>query len=239
MTPLLLLFAFTASDPAVDAVREYARTYGRQLPNFICDQSVRRIEAPQGGRGTRLSRTFELEVTVVGRIESYRLLRRNGVAAPPGTKADPNDVGSAGEFSSAMAMLFDPGVNALFVPRGMVKHRKLQLLRLGVKVDRMHSRWLVGADKGFTPAFEGTLLVEPDTGRVHRIELIAALTTKDHPMRSLTMSIDYGWVVVGDKDVLLPLRSEAKTCLASGNCERLDIEFANYRRFTAESRLLP
>src|SRR5262245_26769985 len=96
---LLLLLVGLAADPSVDAVREYARTYNRQLPNFMCDQSVRRYMVPRGGRSSVLSRTFDLEVTVAGGRESYRVLRRNGVAAPPDFKADPKDIGSAGEFS--------------------------------------------------------------------------------------------------------------------------------------------
>ncbi len=237
MTPVLLLFAFAASDPVVDAVREYARTYDRQLPNFICDQSVRRSEVWRG-RGERLVRTFDLEVTVIGGRESYRVLRRDGIAAPPGMQADSNDVGSSGEFSSAMAMLFDAGAEVAFSTQGKAKQKGLQLMLLGVKVDRVHSRWSIGVDKPFKPAFVGTLWVEPESGRVHRIELRALMTPQDHPYRTTNVAIDYGWVVVGDKDVLVPRRSEALSCMASGDCVRLYIEFANYRRFTAESKLI-
>jgi hypothetical protein len=51
--------------------------------------------------------------------------------------------------------------------------------------------------------------------------------------------VDYSWVTISGKKFLLPVKSENLACVrGTFDCTKNEIEFRNYRKFTAESQVL-
>jgi hypothetical protein len=51
-------------------------------------------------------------------------------------------------------------------------------------------------------------------------------------------AIDYDYVLIGDGKFLLPVHSEALSCIRGTNsCSRNVIDFRNYKKFTADTSI--
>ncbi len=233
------VFALLLLAPGVDAFAAKARAatteWLAQLPDFLCDQTNRRMVSVDKGRSWRATDTHEVEVTYTQGRERYRLLRLNGVAVLGEQAANARTLGSAGEFATALKTLFDPGTAPEFRDGG--KDRNLRKLTFRVLAE--HSRWSIGTDTRINPAYQGSISLEEDTGRVHRITMMSREFPRDFAVQSVAHSTEYRAVEIAGQPFLLPARSLVEACNAQGRCQRSVIEFTNYRKFTAESKIVP
>jgi hypothetical protein len=233
------LFALLLLAADVDAIAAKARAatadWLAQLPDFLCDQTNRRMVSVDKGRSWRATDTHEVEVTYTQGRERYRLLRLNGVAVPGGQAANARTLGSAGEFATALKTLFDPATEPEFRDGGNDR----SLRKLTFRVLAGHSRWSIGTDVRINPAYQGSISLEEDTGRVHRITMLSREFPRDFAVQSVAHSTEYRAVEIAGRPFLLPTRSLVEACNAQGRCQRSVIEFTNYRKFTAESRIVP
>lgn len=237
MTVGLFALFLLASDVDGLAARVRAATveWLDHLPDFICDQTNRRMVSVDKGRSWHATDMHEVEVTYTQGRERYRLLRLNGVAVLGDQAANARTLGSAGEFATSLKTLFDPGTAPEFGDGG--KDHSYRKLTFRVQAER--SRWSVGTEVRVNPAYQGSLSVEADTGRVHRITMLSREFPPGFPVRSVAHSTDYRAVEIGGQMFLLPARSLVEACNDKGRCQRSVIEFTNYRKFTAESRIVP
>jgi len=230
----LLLLASDADALAAKARTATAEWLG-QLPDFLCDQTNRRMVSVDQGRSWRATDTHEVEVTYLRGRERYRLLRLNGVAVLGDQVANANTLGSAGEFATALKTLFDAGTEPEFRDGG--KDRDLRKLTFRVLAE--HSRWSIGTDVRMNPGYQGSISVEESTGRVHRITMMSQEFPRGFAVRSVAHTTEYGSVEIGGQPFLLPLRSLVEACNDKGRCQRSVIGFTNYRKFAAESKIVP
>ena len=237
MTSGVFALVLLASDVNVLASKARAATAAwiEQLPDFICDQTNRRVVSVDNGRSWRATDTHEVEVTYTQGRERYRLLRLNGIAVLGEQAANARTLGSAGEFATALKTLFDAGTEPEFRDGG--KDRSFRKLTFRVLAE--HSRWSVGTDVRINPAYQGSISVDESTGRVHRISMMSREFPHDFAAQSVAHSTEYSAVEIGGQQFLLPARSLVEACSGKGRCQRSVIEFRNYRKFTAESTILP
>ncbi len=237
MTAGLLALFLLASDVEALAGKARAATleWLAQLPDFICDQTNRRMVSVDKGRSWRATDTHDVEVTYTQGRERYRLLRLNGVAVLGEQSASARTLGSSGEFATALKTLFDPRTEPEFRDGG----KDHLYRRLTFRVLAEHSRWSVGTDTRINPAYQGSISVDSSTGRVHRIAMLSREFPPGFAVQSVAHSTEYGTVQIGAQPFPLPLRSLVEACNDKGRCQRSVIEFTNYRKFTAESRILP
>ena len=105
------------------------------------------------------------------------------------------------------------------------------------RIAQEDSQWqlLFGGQK-LLPAFRGRLWIEAETGRVMRLEQEALSIPFDYPINKVELTIDYDDIVIDGKRYWLPVRSQNLGCQrGSDNCSRNDVEFRNYRKFSAAS----
>lgn len=237
MTAGLLALLLLAAD--VDALAGKARAataeWLARLPDFVCDQTNRRMVSVDKGRSWRATGTHEVEVTYTHGRERYRLLRLNGVAVLGDQAANARTLGSAGEFATSLKTLFDAGTAPEFRDGG--KDHSLRKLTFRVQAER--SRWSVGTDVRINPAYQGSVSVDEETGRVHRIAMLSREFPRGFPVSSVAHSTEFREVEIGGQAFLLPARSLVEACNDKGRCRRSVIEFTNYRKFVAESRIVP
>jgi hypothetical protein len=98
-----------------------------------------------------------------------------------------------------------------------------------------------------TPAYHGSLFVDPTTGAILRITLEAELDSSGPLIRS-AVSVEYGSVNIGEKSYICPVQSvavsSARSYLVKDSREttvhRLNqVVFTNYHRFGSTVRMLP
>jgi len=60
----------------------------------------------------------------------------------------------------------------------------------------------------------------------------------DYELDWVEQMTEYGWVKIGEEKLLLPVKSENIACWRyTTKCSRNEIEFKNYRKFSAESTI--
>jgi hypothetical protein len=98
-----------------------------------------------------------------------------------------------------------------------------------------------------TPAYHGDLYLNPSTGTVLRVTLIAELKESD-PITQVASSVQYGPEEIGGKVFVLPLQGLVVSSFRSypansGSIKtilRINVtSFANYHRFGSTVRILP
>lgn len=98
-----------------------------------------------------------------------------------------------------------------------------------------------------TPAYHGSLSIDPDSGSILRVTLDPELKADGPVMRS-AIAVDYGPVEIGGKRYICPVHSIAislaRTRLGGDLSERTilrvnEVKFTNYHRFGSSSRIVP
>lgn len=221
----------------IEATRQYAMNYTRQLPNFICTQVTRRYVDPTGLEFWQSEDTLTARLSYFEQKEDYKLVGVNGAY----TEVPFQKVGGAtstGEFGSMMREIFDRNAAATFQWERWATLRGRRMHVFTYRVDQSHSQWwLIYQDKDrFNPAYHGLIYVDRDTGMVSRITLEAEGLPASFPISAGSNMLDYDLAKVGDQEYVLPLRAEMR--MRQGRIlTKNEVEFRMYRRFSAEASI--
>jgi hypothetical protein len=176
-------------------------------------------------------------VVVEGGRESYRNLTVNGrKTAKSIEEATPG--WSRGEFATAMIDVLARS-NAKFTFRRKETVARIPTRVYDFTVEQRFSHWRVGtAGQTVQPAYRGSIWIEPESGRLLRLEQQAEKLPEEFPLDAVELSLEYAPVRIGSSEYLLPVRSENLACLRGAPvCKRALIEFRNYKRFGSESSI--
>jgi hypothetical protein len=97
-----------------------------------------------------------------------------------------------------------------------------------------------------TPAYHGTLTIDPETGTILRITVDPELKA-DGPIMRSSVEVEYGPVEIGGNTYICPVRSiavsDAKTRLGGDMGDRTilrinEVAFTNYHRFGSTSQIV-
>jgi hypothetical protein len=225
------------AEPLIERAREAAFEFSEKLPNFICDEFMKRFN--QRGREETPVDVVSAEIINQGALESYRNVKIDG--SP--TDKDLKEIGgswSTGEFASTLLELFNPRTDAQFrsVGPSTISGFSAQLYDFQVRSE--NSRWKVQSDsQTVIPAYGGSVWVDPKTARVLRIEMQARNMPSDFPMDTAESAIDYSYVVIGGGSFLLPVHAESLGCQRGTNyCNHNIIDFRNYHELEVDFKLL-
>ena len=227
-------------DPVIFRARLAAFRFAGQLPDFLCTQLTKRHTSDTFKPKWKLEDRVSAEVVYEHGQESYRDIKING--PPVKRKNAPEESGawSSGEFGSLLLSLLVYQTDARFVlAKPAAGEAASATVKYNYTVEQKNSKWRVEYE-GYRimPAFKGQMWVDPVSGRVERLEMKARQLPKDYAMDVVEMVVDYGVVRIGEKDYYLPLKSENLACQKDTfHCSRNEIEFKNYRKFTAESTI--
>ena len=109
-----------------------------------------------------------------------------------------------------------------------------------ISVAQPGSHWtLVAPDqRRYRPAYEGAIWIDMQTHRVLRIEQRAIGLPPDFPFNRAEATLNYTFAEIERQTYLLPGNANNIFCASgSGTCTRNTIEFRNYRKFTADSKV--
>jgi hypothetical protein len=216
--------------------REYALSYIRLLPDFLCTQVTRRYYDPTGMEFWHISDTVTARLSYVEDREDYKVVLVN--SRPVNT--DMNALGGAvstGEFGSMMRELFEPETAAEFDWErwATLRGRRMHVYRY--RVAQQRSKWQVMYERtmSIVPGYHGLVYIDRDTNSVVRLTLNAELPPS-FPVQQASTTLDYDVAEIGDQKFMLPLKAvvrmrEGKLLIKN------DVEFRMYRKFSAEAVL--
>jgi hypothetical protein len=229
------------AESLIERARETAFEFSaKKLPNFICEEFMRRFE--QRGRNDQVPLdTVSAEIIYRDAQESYRNVKINGEP----TDQDLQQIGgswSTGEFASTLVDLFHPATGAQFQSGGaspIPGFSGAQVYDFQVRTENSH--WAVTSDsQTVNPAYKGSVWVDPKTARVLRIEMQARNLPPDFPMDTVESAVDYSYITISGASFLLPVHAESLGCERStSNCSHNIIDFRNYHELQVDFRLVP
>jgi hypothetical protein len=147
---------------------------------------------------------------------------------------------STGEFGTILINLFAPYTAANFHFRRDSRAGGILSKVYDFEVSREHSGWSIHAEsQSYQPAYTGSVWIDPQTGRVLRIEMEAQNMPREFPIDHVESAVDYQYIRLGDaQQYLLPVHSESLSCQRGTDyCSRNVIDFRNYHKYTGESSI--
>ncbi|MBL8215267.1 MAG: hypothetical protein JNK87_31395 [Bryobacterales bacterium] len=227
------LTANPQSESIIEQVRRRAMEFNERLPNFLCQQSIRRYEGT--ARRWTLLDTVSFDVTYANGAEQYRNFRRNGKPVRY-SETQKRGISSDGEYGTMLRNLMAPGA-ATFRFRAHDSLAGAVTEVWDYEVSQPASRWsLVFNGRRTRPAYRGAIWIDAASLVVRRIEMEAVNLPGTYPLDRAEMTLDYGPVSIAGESFTLPVRTENLACWRDlgGVCTRNETEFRAYRRFGAE-----
>lgn len=229
-----------SGDPFIDQAREEAFSFTETLPNYVVKQYTTRYVAEAASRGNtswQARDTVTADVIEENGTEKYKNILVNGQA--PKVDVEKTGTWSRGEFSSLQLDVLSPYTNANFHGKQATTIANRGAFRYDFSVQEPNSHWHIEAEgQSYLPAYSGSIWIDKENYRVLRIELSAKSLPGTFPLDTVESAVDYDYVLIGEGKYLLPVHSEALSCVrGTSQCSRNVIEFRNYKKFTADSNI--
>lgn len=219
------------------------------MPDFVVKQLITRSYAV--GRTKNWIRMDNLTVAVSYREsagEQYKLLAVNGLPTGTGEREKSNyeeagGTSSTGEFVALLAEIFSPKSQTDFkvADTDTLRGRRAIVYEFEVKQENSSQRIIVERNRSIIVGHRGKVWIDRENYRVLRIENIATGIPADFPVTAESRTIDYDWVTIGERQYLLPSRSEIEMTSVQGSKvfqTRNEIRFRNYQKFGSEVKIL-
>jgi hypothetical protein len=228
------------SDPIVEQARESAKTLVLQLPNFLCNEEVRRYRNWPKHKQWQFEDTLSAELLYSRKNgEDYRNIRVNGEPTNKQWLALGGDI-STGEFGSLLQSVLSKRVGGFkFEAEDIVDGTPAR--RYSFHVSHAESDWTIMSEYQFiTPAYSGRLWFDRDSNAVLRVERRAEDIPPAFPISSVETELNFGLVHLGPSEAYnLPVHAETRACFREKQeCSRKTIDFRNYKKFTGESKII-
>ena len=225
----------------VASARRRALDYSKSLPNFICVEATNRsVDASGNGRWKHRDSIAELLRYHDGQ-ESRTTLEVNGQRSSL-TRAEMNSSWplSVGEFGGLLNLVFQPTSKTEFEWKEAATREDrsgtVQVLSYRVKRDDATITLGQGNDQ-VGAGFHGLVYIDGATGGVQRISLEADDLPRSFSMTAASMTVDYDYASIADRDYLLPVRSTVRLQRHHKSIELNELAFRGYRRFASKTKI--
>ena len=225
-------------DQIVRDAREAAREFTASLPNFLVQQNTARFFRPNLPPFWNQIDTVTAEVAYKDGKEDYRDFKIDG--QPVYKPIERTGSWSTGDFGLTLEDLMSTATNAQFKRRGdeRIGSRLAWIFDYTVAQPNSHWELVSPDDRHYKPAYNGTVWIDKETRRVLRFEQHTSSLPRDFPLSKADSSMEYAYVRIDQKVYLMPHKGENMACFSgSGTCSKNAIEFTNYRKFEAESKI--
>jgi VWFA-related protein len=225
----------------VASARKRALDYSKSLPNFICVEVTNRsVDASGNGRWKHRDSIAEM-LRYHNNEETRTTLEINGQRSSL-RRTDMNASWplSVGEFGAMLNLVFQPSSRTEFEWKEAAAREDrtgtVQVLTYRVKRENATITLGQGNDQ-IGVGFHGLVYVDAATGGVQRITLQADDLPRNFSMSAASMTVDYDYTSIADRDYLLPVRSTVSLQRHHREIELNEIAFRSYRRFASHSKI--
>jgi hypothetical protein len=224
----------------VHDTQQTALNYAHSLPDYFCNESIRRFADTRGIE--ELVDVLEVKLTYFDGQENYRVMTVNG---RPTTRALEEVGGSVskGEFGSMLNSVF-AGESKTVLQWDhwtTVRSRSAHVYKFRIEAKNSAYRLQFRSSNRFMPQStmvgqHGYVYIDRETNQVLRIVAEADTIPRDFPVRQSSTVLDYDFTDVGGRRFLLPLRADVRMATDSIHTRNL-VDFHSYRKFTGESTI--
>ncbi len=222
----------------IDKAREANGEFTEKLPSFVCQQFTTRYFRESKQSGWQAQDVVSATVVYVDGKENYENVKVGNKAVQK-DMMDIKGQRSVGEFGSVLRSLFARSTNDdfHFVKDQQVKHLNTKVYDFAIR--REDSDWqIMMSGQSIVPGYSGRVWIDKESGRVLRIERQADKIPVAFPMDTLEQTIDYDFVLIGDRKFLLPTESENLSCQRETPlCGKNVIEFRDYKQFRGDASI--
>jgi len=224
----------------INGARDAAFEFTESLPNYVVKQFTTRYQTDTA-HGSRTSwqalDVVTADVVTENGKESYKNLLVNG--KPPRDAIEKTGSWSTGEFATVLQGILAPQTDADFHNKRSTTIVNRPAYRYDYAVAQPNSMWHVYASaESYVPGYTGSIWIDKENFRVLRIEMSAVDMPRSFALDAVESAVDYDYVLIGDKKYLLPVHSEALSCVrGTAECTRNVIEFRNYKKFSADTSI--
>ena len=223
-------------DRLLVAMHQYAAQYVSNLPNFLCTQVTRQLDAGKKSDHWHKGDTIVSKLSYNQGREERKLALVNGKPIVPGRKPWHTPLVTEGEFGILLSRVLGPDSEASFIWSGWETLRGKRLAVFNYSVDKQHSTLtlrLSDLAKAIVP-YSGSVYADPATGAVWRITDTASEIPPELQTREISTTIDYSEIPIGGVSYLLPLDATVSLLLDRRKI-RNEMDFQDYRKFEADS----
>jgi hypothetical protein len=224
--------------------------YSRNLPNFICTQITDRETSSANNSkvavtGSGLSRAgidpavssseVEERLSYIGRQDHYKVIAINGKRVAGTQHMELAGAVSAGEFGTALQVIFDPESHTVFTWDRTASLRRRPVDIFAFEVPSPPGASVIDEYLGrqITASYCGRIFVDQDTKEVMRITSHLNLPA-DFPVQLTERTVDYRGTGIAGQSYFLPFRSEV--LMQERGVLRVNrIDFKDYLKFAVES----
>jgi hypothetical protein len=221
----------------IEDVREYALSYSKNLPNFICTQVTRRFVDPAGLEFFQRLDVVTARLSYFEQREDYKVILVNNKMVDVAYD-NLGGATSSGEFGSMMREIFEPKSGTRFQWDRWATLRGRRMHVFAYNVLKANSQWSISYEKRLqiVPGYRGLIYVDRDTMAVMRITLEAEDIPPSFPIQEARTRLDYDFSKIGDSEFVLPLMAEMR--MREGKLMvKNEVEFRLYRRFSADAAI--
>lgn len=231
----------------IEKAREKTREVVDEMPDFVVKQLISRSASYAGTGNWKPLDTLVIAVSYsTTKGEQYRVMAKNGAPVQDSTVASSysglDGATSGGEFVEDLEKIFKPESKTRFelITTDLVRGRRTLVYEYQINIENNTSGGvgLKGPVFRSTPAGEkGRIWIDRETFRVLRIEYKLTDIAPTFPVKAVTKSIDYDMVEISGEKFLLPLVSDFRGTVQSGEKSfesRNVIRFRNYQRYGTE-----
>ncbi|SPE31817.1 conserved hypothetical protein [Candidatus Sulfopaludibacter sp. SbA3] len=230
---------------ALDEVREYALSYSKNLPDFICTEVTRRYGAlPPGTRGWgapgdpprwQSIDTVTKRLSYFDQKEEYKTILHNNTPMGDNTKSVGGSE-SFGDFGSMLRQIFEKATEARFEwdHWGTLRGQRMMEFAFHVRQERSQYSIVVDGNNRIIAAYHGTVAVDPTTHAVMRLIVEAENIPTGFPVKSTQDVLDYDYQDISGQTFLLPLKA-TMTANLGDFWSKNDKEFRIYRKYSADA----
>jgi hypothetical protein len=233
--------SYEEQQKVLDAAREYALNYTKNLPDFICLEVTHRYYDPHYRPGTEgswaVSDKLAEKLTYYDQKEKYELISRNDDSLYGKSSDSVGGALSRNEFGTLMKEVFDPGSSAEFHWERWSTLSGHLMYVYTYHIDQPHSHWTLDYEhrQQVTPAYHGEVFVDKGSNEIWRIS-VEPEPPASFPMQNIHEALDYRYTDVGGQQFLLPQKSEV-IMRADGVGTKNDLEFRSYKKYSADATI--
>jgi hypothetical protein len=224
---------------------DFALSYHRSLPNFICKEEM--ASRPEWPGGPPVVVT-QADVVYQDGIEQRSNVRTDGKPITPETQPRFMTFQTHGEFGNELIDLFTLPDEVTFKYERRARLNGAEVLEFSFRLAREHNFfWGLGDGRSnVLPGFRGDIWLDAASGRLRRQTQRAMNLPLSFRMQSAERQTDYDEVDLGEVGTfLLPVRSSSQVCLRAAlgttprrRCMTNTIEFRGCRKFAGKARIV-
>jgi len=227
----------------IEAAREYALNYSKQLPNFLCMEMAwqkidRNLNDTSGEEVWEGVGSFITRLSFFEQKEDYKVVMVNNKSVSNTSMGQLGGAVSMGEFGSMLKDIFDPSSEAHFEWDHWGKVRGRETYVFSYMIDLAHSKYSMDWERTnhITTACRGLVYIDKELNTIPRFTQEPYDIPSSYPVRAVRHTVDYDFQKIGETEYLVPLKVTVTSRLPK-YLARNDVEFRLYQKFGTSSEI--